>query len=311
MTPPLTELHVSSADGRRLVMWLTEPDPGTVARGAHPTVVIAPGFCRRMPHLAILARVLNANGACVARYDPLDHPGQSDGDSESFTMSTSLESLRLAVETAADHAPMGSVVVVPISLAARAAYRLAVTEPLVQEIVSVVGVVNLRSTLSCVFGADHLGCDLERLPEHVEFEGHRIRARPFHDDCDLGRWTHLADSCKDLARVTCPVTNFRGTHDDWVSESDLITAFSAGGGPRRIVEVVAGEHDLAKNPVAAEQMLRRLTSLVCHVPEGDVAQPTLDELAEQIGHERHLEIDARRRALTPITSGSHDLGGIP
>lgn len=276
----------TAAGGRRVAVWRTSDGevPG------RPVVVLAAGFARRMRHVGAVALYLARNGAVVYRYDPLDHVGLSDGEIRDYTLTSSLESMRAAVELAVERERATRVTLVAASLAGRVAYRLASLDPRIGAVVTLVGVVDVRHTLATVFGADYSTYPLAELPADVAFEKQRIDPRPLWLDDRENGWASIEGTIEELRRASVPVTNFWAADDDWVRPQDVERAFEEGaGGPRRLFELPFGQHDLSGNPVAARVVMRALTEVVVVVPGEQVQDPSFEEIVALAVSERRAE----------------------
>src|SRR4051794_34144351 len=128
--------HLTAVEGKRsIAVWRMAggaPDP--------PIAFVAPGFTRRMRHMAPVALYLAANGFTVYRCDYLDHVGLSDGDVYDTTITSMYESQRATLDliTECEKRPP---VVVAASLANRTAVRLAARSEHVAGLIGIVGVV--------------------------------------------------------------------------------------------------------------------------------------------------------------------------
>jgi alpha-beta hydrolase superfamily lysophospholipase len=289
----VTARRITTADGRGIVVWRTGPEcpaPGRVA-------LVAPGFARRMRHLAAAARYLVDNGFVVYRCDYLDHIGLSDGEIRDFTLSGMYSTLDAVLAHVRAAERVDGAVLVAASLAARPSFRLAASTGAVRGIIGLVGVVNPRFTLARAFGADHgaRAPDDFDADEYIKFENKKIHCRTFAEDWHSGGWLAAEDTVRDLARVRCPVVNFCGSADDWVSVAEVKEVFAEAGGPARVVELPFVEHELSRNPVAGQTMLREITRCALEFGTGadpaaiEVAEPGFTELVSQIPYERTLE----------------------
>jgi pimeloyl-ACP methyl ester carboxylesterase len=273
---------------RHVATWLTGArDPEA------PVVLVAPGFARRMRHMAAVALYLAANGFRVYRCDYLDHVGLSDGDIYDFRMSAMYEAQRATIELIGQREER-----YPVLVAASLAYRTAIrvlTEH--QGIAGLIGivVVDTRKTLSKVFGQDYALLPIEEHPEHVEFERKRIRGDTWREDCYAADWVSLDSTIAELRTVTQPVANFCGAADDWVSIADVRRAFEGGaGGPRRLVELPYVEHELSSNPVAGQAVMREVVRVAWELSAGAVDErepvdPSFEQIGAQMVYERALE----------------------
>jgi len=281
-------LWTTAADGRRVAVWRSSSGeaPG------RPVVVLAAGFGRRMRHVGPIALYLARSSAVVYRYDPLDHVGLSDGEIRDYSLTSSLSSMRAAVDLAVERERSAQVTLVAASMAGRVAYRLAGHDPRVAAVATLVGVVDMRRTLAAVFGADYATYELAELPADVKFEKHRVDPRPLWlDDREHG-WASIEGTIEDLRRTSAPVTNFWAADDDWVRPEDVERVFEEGtGGPRQLFELPFGQHDLSGNPVAARVVMRALTEVVVGdaAPGGQVHDPSFEEVVELAVSERRAE----------------------
>ncbi|MGL5828160.1 MAG: hypothetical protein ACRC0L_01165 [Angustibacter sp.] len=286
----IEELSVDLPDGRSVAIWRT----GSNAEYPERVAIVAPGFMRRMRSTALTARLLADNGFVVYRCDYADHIGLSSGNIWDFTLSTMYESLAalyrqvLAIEGVAP-------ILVTASLSARLAFRLAALNRQVAGIVAIVGVVDTQFTFERVFGEDFsplIGTDLADDRSAI-FEGKEIHGRTFLQDWADGRWLKADDARADIAQADCPIINFCGTSDDWVDIGTVKEYFGSGGQERSLVQLPFVGHELSKNPVAAQTILREVTRSALQFtgsppqsPVNDVPFPTL---AAQIPYERRFE----------------------
>ncbi len=289
-TSEITQLTVNLPDGRPITVWRT----GDNADNPRRVAIVAPGFMRRMRSTALTARLLADNGFVVYRCDYADHIGLSSGDIWDFTLGTMYESL-VALYQLVLAKEESAPVMVAASLAARSAFRLAAEHQEIAGIAAIVGVVDTQFTFTKVFGEDFsplIGVEIGDERSAV-FEGKEIHGRTFLRDWAEGRWLSVADTQADLSRAGCPIVNFCGTSDDWVDMATVTEVFGAGTGLRRIVQLPFVGHELAKNPVAAQTILREVTRSALHFtgsPQDiaviDVPFPTL---AAQVPYERRFE----------------------
>lgn len=298
--PQEVEQLAAGAKGRHVAVWRSgSQDPEA------PIVLLAPGFARRMRHMAPVALCLGANGFRVYRCDYLDHIGLSDGDIYDFTMTAMYDSQRALLE-AIERYEKRPPVIIAASLANRAAIRLLVNNGDLLGLIGIVGVVNTHKTLTKVFGQDFVELGLENHPAHAEFERKRIRAETWWRDWHDGDWITLESTIAELRAVAQPVVNFCGSADDWVALADVERAFEQGdGGLRRIVELPYVEHELSSNPIAGQVVMREVVRLAIELvglADGHVAEPSFEEIALQIVYERAFEREsaAEENAQSPL-----------
>ncbi len=288
----IEQIDTSVDDGRRVVVWRT--GAGAMA-GESPVALVMPGFARRMRHMGAVALYLADAGFEVYRCDYLNHVGLSAGDIYDFTMSSMYESQAAALELV-HRREKREVVIVAASLANRTVLRLAARADGVAGVIGIVGVVDSRRTLHKVFGEDYATINVEDVPDHVVFENRKIRGISWHEDWHTARWAGIEGTIEDLREVSCPVVDFCGTDDDWVSIADVNRAFSKGaGGPRRLIELPYVEHELSSNPVAGQALMREVVREAAACAGADepsvAAEPTFERIAEQVLYERSFEAD--------------------
>jgi acyl transferase len=261
-----------------------------------------------MRHMAVVARHLAENGFAVYRSDLLNHVGLSAGDIEQFSLTEALEGVRAVAREIIEAEDVGGLVVVAASLSFRLAIRMAVLDDYVRGIVGLVGVVDTRYTLSQAFGTDFFALPRPRWPDYAQFEKYKISAASFGPDCIEREWLELSDCVDELERVRCDVTNFCGGHDRWVRIEDVRRAFATEGKASRVlIEMPDVEHELARNPMAVNEMLRVMTHHVlqagCKTGEhaaDETVDVSFDAMAAQTIYERRYEAEVRDRRTAGV-----------
>jgi acyl transferase len=254
--------------------------------------------------MAVIARHLAENGFVVYRSDLRNHVGLSEGDIEQFSMTEALDGLRTVAEKVLETEKVSKLIVVPASLSFRLAIRMAAQDENVSGIIGLVGVVNTRYTLTQAFGTDFFALPRHEWPTYAEFEKYRISSVTFGPDCVDEGWLEF-DSCIDeLEHVQCPVTNFCGGNDKWVRVEDIRRAFASSWSAGRVlVEMPDVEHELARNPVAVNDMLREVARYALEARSEDgsydrgasIVDLSFDAMAAQTIFERRYEAEARER----------------
>jgi len=286
---------------RRVAVWRN----GTCEAEA-PVVLVAPGFARRMRHMAPVALYLASAGFKVYRCDYLDHVGLSDGEIYDFTMTTMYESLQAtmrAIEEREERQPL----IVAASLANRTAIRLLAEDTRAAGLVGIVGVVDPRKTISKVFGEDWVAMPDDQIPPYAEFERKRVCGETWMRDWAAGDWISLESTIAELRRISQPVANFCGSADDWVEIADVERAFAMGdGGPRQLIELPYVEHELSSNPIAGQAVMREVVRVAAEIAEigdnRDSVEPGFEQIAEQIVYERALENEVAAQRPRPAIS---------
>lgn len=298
--PPheVDQLEGRAGAERRVAVWRT----GTREAEA-PVVLVAPGFARRMRHMAPVALCLASAGFKVYRCDYLDHVGLSDGEIYDFTMTTMYESLQAtirAIEEREERQPL----IVAASLANRTAIRLLAEDTRAAGLIGIVGVVDSRKTISKVFGEDWVAMPDDQIPPYAEFERKRVCGETWMRDWTAGDWISLESTIAELRRISQPVANFCGSADDWVEIADVEHAFAIGdGGPRQLIELPYVEHELSSNPIAGQAVMREVVRVAEDIAEigdkPDSVEPGFEQIAEQIVYERALENEVAAQPPRP------------
>lgn len=302
------EHEIETPTGDQIAVWKMAGD-GDVQS---VPIVLVPGFGRRMRHVAVIARHMAANGFTVYRCDLPGHIGLSSGDITEFTMSRAFAGIHAVVEHVRQEEDVSPISVVAMSLSFRIAVRLAAVDPEIARVVGLVGVVNPRRTLSQVFDEDLFARKPSEWPDYAQFERYKIASVPFAPDFVENGWLEMDRCVEELAKVLCPVVNFCGRNDEWVQIDEVRTAF-AYGGQRAVVEMPNVEHELSRNPVAVNALLRELT-VRAGALDGEertlasfattIKDLSFDEMAAQVVFERRREREVQEK----LTQYSQQLG---
>jgi len=284
---------IETGDGRRIVVWRTCAVTRDARRG---TILLAPGFCRRMYNLATLAQYLTFNGFEVYRYDPLNHLGPSSGVLYDFTMSSGYYGMNAVLSWLRGERDVDSLGIVATSLSARHAYRACGERHDIDYLLTAVGVTHLRATLQRVFGVDWAACERELLAPTVVFEDkHVIHGPPFWEDAYAGDWWEGTTTQRELDSVDIPIVAFAARDDDWVQPHEVEAALGLSRHrERRLCELAGSGHNVSQNPAVAQAMLVSMTGEAMGLAAGfdrplDVkSEPTFTQITEQIIKERRL-----------------------
>ena len=253
-------LDARAADGRNVAIWRDSwrDDP----RG--PAVVLCGGFARRMRHLGGISSYLAMNGCVVYRFDPLDHIGLSDGEIRNFTLSAFEASQRAVIDLVAKRDGGRPIVLLALSMGARAAIRRAAQDRRIARLVMLAGVVNVSATLARVFGHDYCGMNVDEIPELEVFESHSIGVRGVWRDNKAFDWDSLEGTRLELDRIQAPVVAVHPENDRWAAVEDLELAFASPNpaGPRHLFRLPFASHAIDKNPAALRIVLTQVTRAV-------------------------------------------------
>lgn len=291
----LEQTTIETDDGREIAVWRSGHEtPRAERRG---TLLLTPGFCKRMYNLATLTQYLAFNGFEVYRYDPLDHLGPSTGELPDYTMSTGHYSMKTVLDWLHRERDVASVGMVATSLSARNAYRMVSERDDIDFLLTAVGVTDVKATLARVFGVDYGALtEAEQLPEVVMFEDkHPIRARRFWADGRESDWWAPEPTREELDSVSIPIVAFAARGDDWVLEEEVEAALNLEAHPERQLCKLAGSgHDLSRNPKVAQAVLLDLTGTAMSLAKGERGrhavdrEPTFTQITSQIIKERRL-----------------------
>jgi acyl transferase len=304
MTRPLEpafavdELSATTPSGQRVAIWGLRP------AAPRRVVVIGGGMARSMPSFAPFATYLAANGSAVYRFDSVNNVGLSDGEIEDFQVSDLARSLEATVAAVRHHEGTDAVVLVPVSLTARPAFRLASRDRGIAAILSVVGVVNFRATMAVVFGIDYAPIPERDLPEFVPFEKLPIRGPEFWRDAHEAAWWEMADTRRDVDAIEAPVIALSSREDSWVSIEDVRAVIGPGASrhPRVVYELPYAGHDLGVNLAAARRHLNQVVTCLADL-DGDprpTVEPPHQDLIHQVIWERRLQ-RSRQAGQLPLT----------
>lgn len=289
------QYSLPSKDGRQIAVWKSAPKN---AGPSSPAVLIGSGFARSMDHMATMAAYLASQGVCAYRYDALDHVGLSSGSMIDFTLGSALDAMDSVLNWISENHDHQAVGLISNSLSGRIAYRFASNAENLAYLITAVGVVNLRSTLKEVFGADYVAYPPEEMPEHVEFERQKIRSTSFYADALAGDWFTPEGTARDISACDKPIIAYIAEHDEWVNgdEVESMMRLNAPNAERHILFLQGCEHEFGKNPRNRENFLIRVTQTICErvIPHwaGNIHIPSFQALTDQALIERRLQ---RRR----------------
>lgn len=283
--------HVIQLDnGKKIRVWETNPKENTSKR--NNTVLIASGFARRMDHFAGLAEYLSSNGFHVIRYDSLHHIGLSTGNIDEFTMTIGKDSL-LSVVNWMKTRGLNNLGLIAASLSARIVFEVA-KEIDLSFLITAVGVVNLRDTLTKALGDDYSQFEHEDLPDDFDFEGHNLNLRVFFSDFHKYNWETL-DKSK-LKNFNIPFIAFNANNDNWVKKDDVIQAVSHINSDKcKLYTLIGSSHDLGENLVVLRHFYQSVTKAAVALDVGsieidvEINEPKFEALTTVTIQERRLK----------------------
>jgi SAM-dependent methyltransferase len=300
--PVETEFVVfPSRSGKRIVGCVDRPQG---APGEERWIVVTPKFGESKKNSLQLAWQLACNGLSVLRFDHSDHVGESDGVIEDYTFSGAVGDILSALDFLELQHGVASVQLLANSLSARCAIRVAAQDPRVWRLVTIVGVVNFRSTAREVYQRDMVGEFMEDKVQGIsDILGHQVDVDQFLRDCVAANLHDLSGTLEDVRRARCEMYFFNADRDVWVDfgeverlrdSSDLVTVSNISG----------AMHELRESPEAAEEAVRAVVRLCAFDGAGEpagVAAPDRAALFAQNRVERE-----RLRQAAPLRESERD-----
>jgi len=223
-------------------------------------VVIPPAFGETKRDSLKLSYYLVKNGFNVLRYDASCHVGESQGEMLEASLSKMNADLISALEFVENNFGARNVAVVATSLAARVAIKLAAQDKRIKFLVSLVGIVDLRSTLKAIYHQDVIGeiesgqykgkfiDDIMGFEVSINFALDAIRAG-YHD---------LESTREDMHKLSIPAVFIAAENDPWVKAQDIKELTnSLLGQEKEFIVIPNARHLLNENPAAADFALRQ------------------------------------------------------
>ncbi|MBI1925492.1 hypothetical protein HYR99_14720 [Candidatus Poribacteria bacterium] len=262
-----------------------------------PVVVSVPTYGKTMRDHFAISWYLLRHGFRVVRYDNTCHIGASEGDVFDFTLRSAIADVLAVTRYVTETVRPPSLGVVAPSLAFRVAIRAFRNFGDLSLLFALVGVVNLRFTLTQVTGIDFFQEYEEgRLPPSYTVLGHKVGS-PFLVTAVQDDLASLKSTRADLRRCPFPIVYIAAEKDLWVNLKEVQQAFFKAGDEheRCLFYLPAVHHHLSKNPVAAalamEQMVVSCSQYVGLRPirAEEVIHPSLVEMVRVNKFERSLE----------------------
>ena len=248
-----------TADGRRVHCWVNLPKD---FHDNSPVAVLVVGFGRRMHQYSGLCQYLTANGVAVVRFDSLNHLGLSDGEMLAYTLSDGFVSMEVALVVTRKLFGRRPTTLIATSMSARLALRRFHQDGDLDRLITMSGVVNLRTTLSRVFEEDYTACSEEELPPHVVFETNHIGAKAFIRDGHEHDWFSGTTAAAEIAGLTREAFYFIGTDDDWVDLSEVEKYGAANAGKRvHVTPLMRCGHEIGRNASISRSLIRQVARL--------------------------------------------------
>lgn len=273
------------------------------------TVLVPPGYGRRIHHYSVLARTLVDNGYLVIRFDFSNHVGLSDGDVADLSMTSMESDVRAMVRHAQDLMTAPPLLVIAPSLAGRATMRALVSADDVAGCVLLLPVADVERTITQVTNVD--GCAQWRRGEVTNRDAlhrvveHDVKWAFVADTIERG-WGGVGPARDDIAGIAAPVHAIAAEQDDWVFVDD-VTHVMAGAArfPRRLTVLDATSHDVAHNPPVMRLLMTTTLESMAEMLGDEAAVPTLpdfEQILETVTLERRWARDEYAAMTTPAVA---------
>lgn len=182
------------------------------------TVVIAPPYGKTAHQSVLLSYYLQQNGFNVIRYDGIDNVGLSSGRLIDYQISQTGKDLDLVIQNFCEDKEL-PLIGLSLSLSFPSTLKYASEHNVFSQLISVVGVIDVVSTVERV-----VGCPLDPwdrrdtdAPQFMKVFGHDIHAQPFYDDMRENKHFDIDDSNEALNKLKCPVKMIVSGKDEYVS----------------------------------------------------------------------------------------------
>jgi SAM-dependent methyltransferase/alpha/beta superfamily hydrolase len=286
-----------SRTGKRIVGVMdSSPDAPTDA----PHVVICPKFGESKKNNLQLSYQLAANGLKVLRFDHSNHVGESDGNIEQYTFSSAIEDIIAAIDYLQHTHDVATVRLVANSLSARCALRVAAVDRRIEQLATLVGVIDFQHTAREVYQRDMVAEYLAGQMQGIsDILGHQVDVDAFLQDCIRHDLHTLEGSIADIRKVRCPVFLLSAERDVWVTPDQVERVIEAGVSVHPI-NIPGAMHELRESPEAARFAVDQLIQVVREnrpIAAGEsqqelIRQPCKTRLFEQ----NRIERDRLRKA---------------
>ncbi|MGE3937160.1 MAG: methyltransferase domain-containing protein [Nitrospirales bacterium] len=271
-----------------------------------PVVVIAPGYGETKRDYLTLAYYLASNGFRVVRYDHTNHVGASDGNHFNFTLSSMKTDFQEVIGFVKRQWPGCQVIGLASSMAARVAVKAEAEQASVDQLVLLVGIVNVRRTVAAVHLEDVFMNFLQGQDQKsANILGFNVGQQFLQDACQ-NRFVTLGDTLQDAQRLTTPVMMISAGNDSWVEKDDLKEfQFALGNHLHEKLVMPNSLHRIQENPRLARQIYRQVVTYcqnACNLSEHitTVDEPNQINLGRQnrlekqaIGSKQHSKMETR------------------
>ena len=267
-----------------------------------PILIISPGYAQSRVDYIGLGRHFGSNGYRILRYDATHALGLSDGELRDMTMGTLKDDLETVIEFAREQWPHARIAVLASDLAARAALKSSAQGRMVDMLLLLDPVLNLKAVLNDLHHRDFV--DESKSGSRFglfNLMGCPIDADHFLRDATAGGYMDLASTIHDVRRLLCRVCLLTTPHTgEFLKHSEsnehaltkhVIEALGGHGTAVRLSSSVTDDGHMTSTPrrQAFQEILIQCAWLAPETttrddnPEADAA-----ELTAQYRHEVEL-----------------------
>lgn len=250
-------------------------------------VVLAPRYGETKKNNLQIAYLLAANGFKVLRFDQTNHIGESDGSMDQFTLSGATDDILSAVAYVDRFLKPDEIILMAVSLSARCGYRACSKDPRIARFVSLVGMVDLDSTLKAIYNRDIFAEFRKGVEwESIDILGFDINADNFYRNVTDSHMLDLTGTFDDAKLVNIPVLHLRGEQDLWVEPQDVEKVLKLCKLGRLVVVPGVG-HEIHANPKSLQFVFAEIV-MFCRegLPASESQMPDQKELLKQNKEER-------------------------
>ncbi|HVU17146.1 MAG TPA: methyltransferase domain-containing protein [Candidatus Didemnitutus sp.] len=269
-----------------------------------PWVIVAPKYGETKKNNLQLSYYLASNGLNVLRFDQTNHLGESEGRMQDFSLPGAVDDILGCLDFLGSQYQAAGAVLISNSLSARCAYRAAARDSRITRVISVVGVVNMQSTLREVYKDDIFGTYLAgRHWGLTDILGFDINGEIFLGTAVEAGMHDLAGTITDIARIRVPMVYFFAMNDTWVTYDDVLRA-TENQPMCRLIAVEGAMHEVRENPRAAEGVFRQIIWACRHdtaYPGDEQARLEIPDMKLILAQNRQ-ERERMRRSEAPAES---------
>ncbi len=235
-------------------------------------VIVAPKYGETKKNNLQLAYYLAANGLVVLRFDHTNHVGESEGGIVDFTFPSAIGDMQAAVDYLQERFAANKITLIANSLSVRPAIRTFCEDARIETLISVVGVVNFRSTVHVVYQRDLVGDHISGVHHGVtDILGHQVNVAHFMDSCIAGKMHDYEGAMQDVKRANGRLFFFYADKDAWVDSQD-VKSLERDFDHVHTREIKGAMHELRENPEGAEQALKEIIYVARYGRLGDIRE---------------------------------------